>query len=202
MASECFSCHRVPETPLLRCARCKGVSYCGQACQRAHWPAHKAECNFSVVHQFSRLEKSAGSDTSVHFKDWLTTKRELCGLLGMELLAGANRQLETHALLIKLDYVSDGATVSSRFQIVRFQLVSFDELQSRGREIWDALVAHPEYSVDKVHIVLSVADPHILSFIPCVVAPDFVATGSEAQCDMLVARINAEPDNLSMNSSF
>ena len=26
------------------CARCKGASYCGKACQRSAWPAHKAEC--------------------------------------------------------------------------------------------------------------------------------------------------------------
>ncbi len=29
---------------LLKCARCTRVYYCGAACQRAAWPAHKAEC--------------------------------------------------------------------------------------------------------------------------------------------------------------
>ncbi|CAK0835613.1 unnamed protein product [Prorocentrum cordatum] len=29
---------------LLACTRCQRVKYCGQACQRARWPAHRADC--------------------------------------------------------------------------------------------------------------------------------------------------------------
>ena len=28
----------------LFCAKCRGAPYCGGACQKAHWPAHKPEC--------------------------------------------------------------------------------------------------------------------------------------------------------------
>jgi len=27
-----------------KCGACFGVAYCGKACQKAHWPAHKAAC--------------------------------------------------------------------------------------------------------------------------------------------------------------
>jgi hypothetical protein len=29
---------------LSRCSACKKVTYCGAACQKAHWKWHKAEC--------------------------------------------------------------------------------------------------------------------------------------------------------------
>ena len=32
------------DKPLSKCARCKSVAYCGAACQKAHWKAHKAAC--------------------------------------------------------------------------------------------------------------------------------------------------------------
>lgn len=40
----CSHCHKAATATLLRCSRCKSVSYCGQECQRFAWPAHKKEC--------------------------------------------------------------------------------------------------------------------------------------------------------------
>jgi hypothetical protein len=29
---------------IMKCTRCKQARYCGEACQLAHWKAHKADC--------------------------------------------------------------------------------------------------------------------------------------------------------------
>lgn len=43
----CASCSSTQS--LKQCARCKIVSYCSTACQRAHWQSHKPSCHFKVV---------------------------------------------------------------------------------------------------------------------------------------------------------
>lgn len=40
---DCSSGVRGVET-LKKCARCKKVMYCGEGCQRVHWPTHKQAC--------------------------------------------------------------------------------------------------------------------------------------------------------------
>ncbi|XP_058498164.1 ubiquitin carboxyl-terminal hydrolase 19 isoform X4 [Solea solea] len=45
--SKCAACMKPPvsdEDKLKRCTRCYRVGYCNQACQRTHWPNHKALC--------------------------------------------------------------------------------------------------------------------------------------------------------------
>jgi hypothetical protein len=39
----CFQCYTVL-TKVLHCSRCKQAKYCNEACQTAHWSAHKKEC--------------------------------------------------------------------------------------------------------------------------------------------------------------
>jgi hypothetical protein len=43
----CAACGALPAldvTPFQKCAACTGVTYCSKECQRAHWPAHRADC--------------------------------------------------------------------------------------------------------------------------------------------------------------
>ncbi|KAK4204301.1 putative histone-lysine N-methyltransferase [Triangularia verruculosa] len=39
----CANCEKIPTQPML-CGRCKAVTYCGRACQVAHYKRHKAVC--------------------------------------------------------------------------------------------------------------------------------------------------------------
>jgi hypothetical protein len=49
---------------LKKCGRCRIVSYCGKACQTAHWPRHKSDGCFD-----SRTEESAAIRTgALHFR--------------------------------------------------------------------------------------------------------------------------------------
>jgi hypothetical protein len=43
----CRGCNKEFDT-LLACARCKGVRYCGAACQKKDWPQHKGVCKEKV----------------------------------------------------------------------------------------------------------------------------------------------------------
>ena len=42
-AARCANCGK-DSVPLMACARCKAVMYCGRACQLAHYKEHKAKC--------------------------------------------------------------------------------------------------------------------------------------------------------------
>ena len=46
-SAKCHACGKLRAdlgAPLLKCARCMQVSYCGRDCQKAHWPQHKLDC--------------------------------------------------------------------------------------------------------------------------------------------------------------
>jgi hypothetical protein len=42
--SGCAQCGSTDEQKLLKCSRCRKISYCGQGCQREHWKKHKKDC--------------------------------------------------------------------------------------------------------------------------------------------------------------
>ncbi|CAE6493731.1 unnamed protein product [Rhizoctonia solani] len=60
LASHCSGCHgeQKPTRPLLRCQRCRVVSYCDQRCQKHDWLLHKLECPALVAHAEKRAANS------------------------------------------------------------------------------------------------------------------------------------------------
>jgi splicing suppressor protein 51 len=59
----CASCAKT-DVHLLLCSGCKLVSYCGKACQKAHWKAHKPSCTPI------KKEKQASSKPEAE-EDWV-----------------------------------------------------------------------------------------------------------------------------------
>src|SRR6056300_1713178 len=45
----------------LKCA-CKLVFYCGEECQRAHWPTHKKECRLALAKKVKAAKREHGRD--------------------------------------------------------------------------------------------------------------------------------------------
>ncbi|CAE6406863.1 unnamed protein product [Rhizoctonia solani] len=60
LTSHCSGCHeeQKPNRPLLRCQRCKVLSYCDQTCQKYDWSFHKFECPALVAHAEKRATDS------------------------------------------------------------------------------------------------------------------------------------------------
>ena len=54
--TECDGCHRVPDSDLRRCSRCKNAFYCTIVCQRRAWHRHKEECEWKVAAARARRE--------------------------------------------------------------------------------------------------------------------------------------------------
>jgi len=53
----CAVCHSPASTgrALSMCSSCQTVAYCGPACQRAHWKAHKVACREAAEVHFRHI---------------------------------------------------------------------------------------------------------------------------------------------------
>ena len=61
--SECNS-RATTSSPLLSCARCHRVSYCGKVCQKKHWTLHKVQCRTTIRDTVSSSSASSSSSSS------------------------------------------------------------------------------------------------------------------------------------------
>jgi hypothetical protein len=69
-AHTCAACNATatPESPLKSCSACKKVSYCNQACQKAHWKTHKPVC-VAPAKKNTKIENAIIFDASSGSKD-------------------------------------------------------------------------------------------------------------------------------------
>ncbi|KAJ7646519.1 hypothetical protein FB45DRAFT_890670 [Roridomyces roridus] len=90
-----------------RCKQCKSLWYCSVACQRKHWPFHKAECQSRVVSR-ATVARLADSDVPEKALDkWMsrTCMKWIDKISRQAMGAMPNRSLETvdqHFVLFKL----------------------------------------------------------------------------------------------------
>ena len=57
----CVACNKPGCT--LKCP-CKLVNYCGEECQRAHWPTHKKDCRLALAKKVKDAKREHGRDDS------------------------------------------------------------------------------------------------------------------------------------------
>jgi len=57
----CDYCGKHSNAKLSACSRCKFTFYCGRECQRAAWPAHKADCGKALERVCDDFEKRPGA---------------------------------------------------------------------------------------------------------------------------------------------
>lgn len=57
----CDYCGKHSNAKLSACARCKFIFYCGRECQRAAWPAHRADCGKALERVCDDFEKRPGA---------------------------------------------------------------------------------------------------------------------------------------------
>jgi hypothetical protein len=60
----CFHCSKSLKQPNY-CSGCRAACYCNEACQRAHWKAHKSECQ-KIKARFGSHNERAGGGASSH----------------------------------------------------------------------------------------------------------------------------------------
>ena len=56
-------CRACEKTGTAKCARCESESYCSKACQKQHWPEHKAAC---FTKEEREMQRKVAKETSVY----------------------------------------------------------------------------------------------------------------------------------------
>jgi hypothetical protein len=98
-ASLCATCGAAGDK---RCSACISVRYCGAACQRAHWPQHRAACRATVA--AARANSAASTVAAVFAAD---TRARAAAMSVRELRAAlAARGASAEGLLEKEDLVA------------------------------------------------------------------------------------------------
>lgn len=104
LPSACIGCFKIGNTAdgtLMQCSRCKSIKYCSGACQKAHWPKHKADCKkyavdttnpdkypFHAIFQTKFLHNRDETKTYQLLIDCLRMRQEVVYALDGDIMAG------------------------------------------------------------------------------------------------------------------
>ncbi|KAH9934577.1 uncharacterized protein BXZ73DRAFT_45728 [Epithele typhae] len=64
-----FFCAMCGQSPVKECTQCFSIAYCGKACQRAHWSAHKEVCVFRAGDHWRPVRADSLSIEASRFND-------------------------------------------------------------------------------------------------------------------------------------
>ncbi|KAF7343749.1 hypothetical protein MSAN_01955500 [Mycena sanguinolenta] len=86
--SHCFQVQRSHQAKLSLCAMCRVEMYCSKECQKAHWPAHKAQCKVYKAERLAVAEKTGIESAQADCHAWIKyfdTPIKNCAIAAMRL---------------------------------------------------------------------------------------------------------------------
>lgn len=114
-------------TKLLSCSRCRAVSYCDAACQKAHWKAHKEFCKIAAKNTADLEKQGLDSSKQQDVMRWLTSVPHLMNSVlciawrqrhkqpRIEILGGVNARLAKINVMPRSQWEGADPYLASRY---------------------------------------------------------------------------------------
>ncbi|KAJ7890130.1 hypothetical protein B0H14DRAFT_2690686 [Mycena olivaceomarginata] len=133
LCAKCLHMQRGHQTKLSTCASCQVTLYCSKECQKAHWPAHKAECKASKAQRLAYAEKTGIPSALPDLVAWIKyyeAPLKNCAVAAMRL--PENPHMERKAILcLILCYRDDTMLpVHQRFRVEEIGRRELDEMRA------------------------------------------------------------------------
>ncbi|CAK5269562.1 unnamed protein product [Mycena citricolor] len=126
MCDQCGAAESPAVSKFRLCGGCMVTQYCSQACQKVHWPAHKAICQHTVEQVTAAKQGSgfSGDHITKSLRKFTSSHCALLGWAGFQALQlkRVPANIRKNALLIELEPTSD-PDCNRRFTVVGTHVV-------------------------------------------------------------------------------